>query len=210
MTRFTGSSNTEVGQVVVHPALLVNILGNFWTQNDAPVVWNAQTYTPFPFAADGIDETTSTDTHMLQISIQATPDNIALTRASGHVWSPMSATIVFVKADGTVMDGVIQQAYLGKVVASNITHDKDNSAIVIVCQDLMSLMERASGMRFNTQDQQSRPGCSTDTIFDALPKMQGRDVRWLQKPVAASSFAGGGGGGGGSGGRSIRIGRAQR
>lgn len=208
MSRFGTGTQTEVQSKVVRPALLLNIFGEYWAQSDMDVTWNGHTYLHgTPFSIQGVAETTNTDTRMMNIHLAATPDNIARARQP-HVWSDMSATIVFIDDTGTVIAGVLSQAYIGKVVSINVTHDAENPVVEVVCQDIMSLMENVAGLRFNTQDQQSRPGASTDTIFDALPKLQGREVMWLQKHVVAGGGNGGGVGAGG-GGASINRTRIQ-
>lgn len=195
MSRFSGAATTEVAKQVVRPALLVNIFGEYWAQNDAPVTWNGHTYTSAAFSIQGVPETTNTDTRMLNIGLPATTENIAR-RDVAHVWQDMSVTMVFLDTTtGVVVSGISTQTYLGKIVSINITHDEDNPLVQVVCQDIMSLMDRVAGLRFNTLDQKSRPGASADTIFDALPKLQGREVRWLQKIANAGTVSGGGAGG---------------
>lgn len=196
MSRYSGAAQTETGKQVVRPAWLLNIFGEYWAQCDAPVTWNGHTYVPTAFTLNGVPEVTTTDTRMVSIGLPATTENIARARAP-HVWQDMNATMVLVDSGGVPLAGITVQTYLGKVVSINVTHDADNPLVEVVCQDIMSLMDAVAGLRFNTLDQQSRPGASTDTIFSALPKLQGREIRWLQKIANAGTVSGGGVGSGG-------------
>lgn len=185
MSRFTGAAQTGTGDAVVRPTVLVDIFGQRWTQSDAPVTWNGNTYLPDEaFSIDGVAEVSTTETRMLTIQILATDENLArASAAQSETWSEVKATLALLDHDGNVLSGISAPTYIGKVVAVDPSYSADSHVVQVTCQDIMSLMEQVGGLRFNSSDQKSRPGASTDTIFDTLPKLKGREIRWTQKLV---------------------------
>lgn len=80
-----------------------------------------------------------------------------------------------------------QMGWVGTISTLTPGFDAQNSVIEIVAQDALATLNRPSGLRFNSVDHQSRPGCANDTGFDHLPKQKGKKVVWMGKDTAANT-----------------------
>lgn len=107
-----------------------------------------------------------------------------------YTWSPISMRVGYIDADGKPVTGIPSQGYIGNVVSVNPSYSADGNGIEIVAQDFNAYMGRPGGLRFNSEDHQTRPGASNDTFFDNLPRLKGRKVQWLSMSVLDESGGG--------------------